>query len=92
MIWNNKKKHMDHSVFDSQNLERNMVSDILDEVEDASSKSWTKEELTIHKNGYAAMAAAVIRQWILDGKPQDSIDTILLWAAILKQYLQEDKV
>ena len=92
MIWNTKKKKMDHSIFDSSNLERNMLNNILDEVEDASSKSWTKEEMTLHKNGYAAMAAAVIRQWILDGKPEDSMDGIMLWATILKEYIDGDKL
>ena len=83
---------MDHSIFDSSNLERNMLNNILDEVEEASSKNWTKEEMTLHKNGYAAMAAAVIKQWILDGKPEDSMDGIMLWATILKEYIDGDRL
>lgn len=46
--------------------------------------SWTKEELTRHKHGPVALAHAVIKQWVKDGKPKDCdlsfwLDIIYAW-------------
>ena len=43
---------------------------------------YTKQEKTIYLNPTAALAAAVIRQWNLDGCPDSSKKEIELWQAI----------
>ena len=43
---------------------------------------YTKQEKTIYLNPTAALAAAVIRQWRLDGCPDSSKKEIELWQAI----------
>lgn len=43
---------------------------------------YTKQEKTIYLNPTAALAAAVIRQWKLDGCPDSSKKEIELWQAI----------
>ena len=43
---------------------------------------YTKQEKTIYLNPTAALAAAVIRQWRLDGCPDSSKKEIETWQAI----------
>ena len=43
---------------------------------------YTKQEKTIYLNPTAALAAAVIRQWRLDGCPDSSKKEIDMWQAI----------
>ena len=43
---------------------------------------YTKQEKTIYLNPTAALAAAVIRQWKLDGCPQASKKEIEMWQVI----------
>ena len=43
---------------------------------------YTKQEKTIYLNPTAALAAAVIRQWKLDGCPDSSKKEIEMWQAI----------
>ena len=43
---------------------------------------YTKQEKTIYLNPTAALAAAVIRQWRLDGCPDSSKKEIEMWQAI----------
>lgn len=46
---------------------------------------YTKQEKTIYLNPTAALAAAVIRQWKLDGCPQASKKEIEMWQAIYNE-------
>ena len=43
---------------------------------------YTKQEKTIYLNPTAALAAAVIRQWKLDGCPDSSKKEIEMWQVI----------
>lgn len=56
---------------------------------EADDEPWTKEERTIAANGIVSMAAAVIRQWIKDGKPQRDYFGVLPWINLLKEYFAE---
>lgn len=46
-------------------------------------KDWTKEELTIFRNGPKGLAKAVIRQWLKDGAPAKDLDGIRVWLSML---------
>ena len=46
---------------------------------------YTKQEKTICLNPTAALAAAVIRQWRLDGCPDSSKKEIEMWQAIYNE-------
>jgi hypothetical protein len=43
---------------------------------------FTKKELTVHKDGMSALAMAVARQWILDGKPNVGKEGVELWLQV----------
>lgn len=49
------------------------------------SEGWSKSELRVHKDGIAALAAAVVKQWIEDGKPKADAEGIKPWLAILEE-------
>ena len=49
------------------------------------SKKYTKAELTVFKNTVAALAAAVIKQWKLDGCPEQDKEIIKAWQAVLEE-------
>lgn len=49
------------------------------------SKKYTKAELTVFKNTVAALAAAVIKQWKLDGEPEQDKEIIKAWQAVLEE-------
>lgn len=49
---------------------------------------WTREELRIYKNGPAALARAVVKQWKIDGCPDEP--GIKPWIALVKQFETED--
>lgn len=49
---------------------------------------WTREELRVYKNGPAALARAVVEQWIADGMPDEP--GIKPWIALVKQFETED--
>ena len=53
-------------------------------------EQYTKEEKRVVKNGVVSIAAAVIKQWILDGRPKCDMPGIMPWINILKQYYHED--
>lgn len=44
---------------------------------------YTKEELTIFRNGPKGLARAVIRQWLKDGAPTKDLPGIKVWLAML---------
>ena len=44
---------------------------------------YTKEELTIYKNGMKGLAYHVIKQWVRDGAPTKDLDGIRPWLALL---------
>lgn len=44
---------------------------------------YTKDELTL-KSGIHYLAAAVIKQWVLDNKPKQDIESIEVWKKILE--------
>ena len=46
---------------------------------------YTKQEKTIYLNPTAALAAAVIKQWRLDGCPDSSKKEIEMWQAIYNE-------
>jgi hypothetical protein len=47
---------------------------------------FTKDELKIKPNGYVDLAAAIIRQWQLDGKPANDADGIRMWSSLLDSH------
>ena len=49
---------------------------------------WTREELQVYKNGPAALARAVVKQWKADGMPDEP--GIKPWIALIKQFEAED--
>lgn len=51
----------------------------------SKSKKYTKAELTVFKNTVAALAAAVIKQWKLDGCPEQDREIIKAWEAVLQE-------
>ena len=52
-------------------------------------EKWTKLERSMFVNGTVAIAAAVIRQWIVDGKPSSDYIGVLPWITLLKNYFSE---
>jgi len=50
---------------------------------------YTNEEKRLHKDCVTALAAAVIKQWILDGRPVRDIDSIKSWLAILQDRIRD---
>lgn len=54
----------------------------------ANDGTWTKQELTVHKDGYAALVAAIIKQWHKDGEPAGDKTGIDLWSSILEAVLR----
>lgn len=46
---------------------------------------YMKAELTVFKNTVAALAAAVIKQWKLDGCPEQDREIIKAWQAVLEE-------
>ena len=46
---------------------------------------WTAEELQIYKNPVAALAYAVLKQWIVDGKPKSYETEVKKWKEIFKE-------
>ena len=59
-------------------MQRNNRRDVHDE-------QWTRDEMRVHKNGIAALAAAVIKQWHLDGEPESDSSAIRAWKSVLEQ-------
>lgn len=53
------------------------------------SEQYTKKELRIFKNGAVALAAAVVDQWIQDGKPAADYPGVLPYICMLKAVLKE---
>lgn len=51
-------------------------------------KPWTKEELSL-RVGFPELAKAVVKQWILDGKPKSDREEILYWIELIKLYQEE---
>lgn len=49
---------------------------------------WTHEELQIYKKGPAALANAVVKQWKIDGMPDEP--GIKPWIALVKQFETEE--
>lgn len=47
-----------------------------------SSGEWTKRELEMYGNPVAALAAAVVRQWKLDGSPESGREAAELWEKV----------
>lgn len=45
--------------------------------------SYTKEELTIYKNGMKGLAYHVVKQWVRDGAPSKDLAGIRPWLALL---------
>lgn len=62
---------------------------VLEEEINTDDVPWTKEERTIAANGIVSIAAAVIKQWIKDGKPQRDYFGVLPWINLLKEYFAE---
>ena len=58
--------------------------------ETSDDADWTKEELAIiaatKKDAYVMLAIAVVKQWILDGKPQCDADCIRYWLSVIKEF------
>lgn len=50
--------------------------------------TWTKEELTTYTKGLYAIAMAVLKQWHLDGEPEE-IDSF--WFDIINLYKETNK-
>lgn len=48
-------------------------------------KKYTKQELSLFKNTVVALAAAVIKQWKLDGCPEQDREIIKAWEAVLEE-------
>lgn len=44
--------------------------------------NWSDKELTVHKNGVQALAAAVFEQWEKDGKPAADKEGAEIWQKI----------
>lgn len=58
-------------------MRRNNRSDV------RSDEKWTRDEMRVHKNGMSALAAAVIKQWQLDGKPEADRQAIEAWRRVI---------
>lgn len=52
-------------------------------------EKWTKLERSMFVNGTVAIAAAVIRQWIVDGRPSSDYIGVLPWITLLKNYFAQ---
>lgn len=48
-------------------------------------EKWSREELSVFKDGIAALSAAVYKQWVKDGKPDADRKGIEPWIGILRQ-------
>ena len=46
---------------------------------------WTREELTVYTEPIAALAKAVIKQWVIDGKPAAGKPAIDEWFKVLNE-------
>lgn len=46
---------------------------------------WTREELTVYTEPIAALAISVIKQWVIDGKPESGKAAIDEWFKILNE-------
>lgn len=46
---------------------------------------WTREELTVYKEPITALAKAVIKQWVLDGKPAAGKPAIDEWFKVFNE-------
>lgn len=46
---------------------------------------WTREELTVYTEPITALAKAVIKQWVLDGKPAAGKAAIDEWFKVLNE-------
>ena len=49
---------------------------------------WTREELTVYTEPITALAKAVIKQWVLDGKPAAGKAAIDEWFKVLNEVNQ----
>lgn len=45
-------------------------------------EEYTKQELTVYQNGFKALAAAVYKQWLIDGSPAESKEQVEIWKKI----------
>lgn len=52
------------------------------EEENSKEERWSQDELREYKNGAAALAAAVIKQWKLDGCPKSGEKQIKMWKKV----------
>lgn len=43
---------------------------------------YTKEELTVKKNGYKDLALAVLKQWAEDGRPEKDRSAVETWKKV----------
>ena len=43
---------------------------------------YTKEELTVKKNGYKDLALAVLKQWAEDGRPEKDRSAVETWRKV----------
>jgi hypothetical protein len=50
--------------------------------------AYKREELKVHKDGYSALAAAVMRQWNEDGRPRGDAEGASLWGSIIEAHQQ----
>lgn len=51
--------------------------------------TWTKEELTVYTDGTRALIRAVVKQWIIDGKPRG--DDMSPWFSMMKLYMTKEE-
>jgi hypothetical protein len=47
---------------------------------------WHKRELKVHNNPVIDLAAAVIRQWNVDGRPRGDADGVQVWADLISAH------
>jgi hypothetical protein len=52
-------------------------------------EGWKKAELKIHGDGITALCNAVVKQWIIDGKPAYDRDNISIWLETIKELSNE---
>lgn len=53
--------------------------------------NWTRQELTLKKDGYIDLIIAIIKQWVDDGKPVSDLPQIKLWVQLLDSYVSKGK-
>lgn len=68
---------------------RKSTKQMLEMPENEKSEQYTKKELRIFKNGAIALAAAVVDQWIQDGKPSADYPGVLPYICMLKAVFKE---